>query len=129
MAKRSSLLVGAGAAAAIGAVVATRRAVKRWSVAADATGGRPRHRECNERPVVTQVGRSLIPAAFVPGPHLIHSVYALPKACAGPRVAAEGGIRILVGPIRIELIVAGLPVRPGAVDIRMQQEKGWIARR
>ena len=41
MARRSTLLVGVGAAAAVGAVVATRRALKRWSVAEDATGGRP----------------------------------------------------------------------------------------
>jgi pimeloyl-ACP methyl ester carboxylesterase len=41
MARRSTLLVGLGAAAAVGAVVATRRAVRRWSRAEDATGGRP----------------------------------------------------------------------------------------
>ena len=41
MPKRSTLLLGVGAAAAVGAVVATRRAVKRWSIAEDATAGRP----------------------------------------------------------------------------------------
>jgi pimeloyl-ACP methyl ester carboxylesterase len=41
MARRSTLLVGLGAAAAVGAIVATRRAVKRWAMVEGATGGRP----------------------------------------------------------------------------------------
>jgi pimeloyl-ACP methyl ester carboxylesterase len=41
MARRSTLLVGAGVAAAVGAVLAARATAKRWSLAEDATGGRP----------------------------------------------------------------------------------------
>jgi pimeloyl-ACP methyl ester carboxylesterase len=41
MARRSTLLVGVGAAAAVGAVLAARATAKRWSLAEDATGGKP----------------------------------------------------------------------------------------